>query len=176
MIESTEIKMPLIVDDPLPGRILYSSYVIRNMVLFILCLVFIPNIVLYIEGNTQLESYLPSSLTLIGTLVAFYFLARFLIREFLVGSIIRLGNTLKHKHSRYSRKETITYDLGKMSSILFESLGVNSQYVIYIVEQSGERHAIIEKFTMVSVEKEIMEFISKLSEVTELQVKKVGCS
>jgi hypothetical protein len=46
--------------------------------------------------------------------------------------------------------------------------------LFYIVEQTGKRYAIVEKFAMVFGVKEIMEFISKLSEMTGLPVRKVG--
>ncbi len=152
---------------------------VRGILYFMICIVFLPNIILYIQGDTQLDSYLPTSLALIGTLVAFYFISMYVVKEFFCDSIKKFDNKIKLIPSKYSRKEAITYDLRAMDRILFEKVGSNNQYaseqyVIWFVDKSGKRHAVIDKFAMDLGGKEITEFIFELSEMTGLAVTKVG--
>ena len=173
MIKSSEIKYPLIIDFPVSGRMLYPYSYIRNIVFFILILILIPNIVLFIGGDTRFDTYLSSSFSMTGVLVVFFILFKFLIKKYFIGSILNDGTEFIHIHPKFSGKGTISYKFNSIENIIFEKLGPKNEFLLYLVDHAGKKHVIIDKFLMVIGDKDIDHFLSKLSEVTGFPVKKV---
>jgi len=169
-----EIKLPLIIDYLLPGRLLYPLSFIRNIIFFIICLFWLPNVVLFIEGDPRLGNYLLSSFTMSVTLFVLYIFFKVLVREYFIGSIVKKNKEIRHNHSKYSKKGTLTYDLDAIENIIIEKLGSKNENIIYLVEHSGKKHVIIEKFYMIAGTSEIERFLSKLSELTEWPVQEIG--
>lgn len=167
------INLPFVIDDPVVGRVLYSSTLIKNVVLFISVLALIPNIVLYIGENSLLENYLPSSLFMVVAIVLLMIFFFYLIQIYFVGSI-EIGTTeLIHNHSKFSGKGIITYELNSIETFIFEKLEPARQYKLYFVDYSGKRHVVIDKFLISIGDKEIERFLSKLKQLTGLPVKKI---
>jgi len=167
------IKLPFVIDDPAVGRVLYSSTLIRNVVLFFGVLALIPNIVLYIVENPLLDDYFPSSLFMVAAIVPLILFLFYLIQIYFVGSI-EIGTTeLIHNHSKYSGKGIITYKLNSIETFIFEKLEPAKQYKLYLVDYSGKRHVLIDRFLITIGDKEIEQFLSKLNELTGLPVKKI---
>ena len=96
----------------------------------------------------------------------------YLIQTYFVGSI-EIGTTeLIHNHSKYSGKGIITYKLNSIETFIFEKIEPAEQYKLYLVDNSGKRHVVIDKFLINIGDKEIEQFLSKLKKFTGLPVKK----
>ena len=170
---SMHIKLPFVIDDPVVGRVLYSSTLIKNVALFFSVLALIPNIVLYFGEDPLLNDYLPTSLFMVATVVPLILFIFYLIQTYFVGSI-EIGTTeLIHNHSKFSGKGIITYNLNSIETFIFEKLEPTSQYKLYFVDYSGKRHVVIDKFLISVGDKEIERFLSKLKQLTGLPVKKI---
>ena len=170
MKNKISLKVPLFINDPVAGRSIYPPEMRWHITLFIVIVVLLPNGYLLIYKDAIYPDYPIYSLLFSIFLIISTFLYNHLLNRIFIDKIEVRKNVLKYKYSKFSKKQELTYRKDSITKFIVYEEKYGNRKILYLLDSSGKEHLFIDKFRLGTWEKSWKNFLSLLSESTEIPI------